>query len=149
LGTLHIGHIGSAINISIPYFLQVLNHEMPYLKTTLFEGTSKELATTLIDRKIDIIFCREITFVENIQSVKIYEEETVLVVAKDSKWKINPSTKLSSLKDVPFILFPREAGPGFREQIEKVCAQSDFFPQVIHESINSNTLLRLVEKDLG
>lgn len=148
-GTLHIGHIGSAINILIPDFLGVLNQKMPSIKTTLFEDTSNKLAFSLLDRKVDIIFCREVTFLGNIQSAKIYQEETIVAVAKNSRWKIGQSTDLSSLRNVPFILFPREAGHAFRSQIETACAQHHFFPQIIHESISSNSLLRLVEKDLG
>lgn len=148
-GTINIGCIGSAMSIIIPDLIQKISEDLPGIRTNLIEGTTHDLTNALVDRQIDIMFSRPIMKLANISSQVIYHESSVLVVAQNNKWAIDAHSKIADLANVPFILFPREAGLSFREQIIKICSQEGFYPKIMHESIHSNSLLRLVEKDLG
>jgi len=56
---------------------------------------------------------------------------------------------IKDFKNIPFILYPKRAGPFYRDQIVQVCTQKGFYPEIKYESIHSQTLLNLVEQDLG
>lgn len=148
-GLVNIGYIGSAMNAILPDLIRQIGIKLPKVKTNLVEETSQNLWNALIDRKVDVIFSRRVDENASILSHKTLEEPTVLAVSKDNQWSVGESSKVHDLKDVPFILFPRKAGPSFRDQIIRICSSHGFYPKITHESIYGNSILRLVEKDLG
>lgn len=147
-GSLRLGCIGSAVNIIVPSLMKAVKDELPGIKAVLSEATTQDLTKHLLDRQIDVALCRPVES-PKIRSRVVYSENVLVAVARDSKWSLGSESSVADLSDIPFILFPREAGYVFRDQIVNICMQRDFLPEVAFESIHANTLLRLVEQDLG
>lgn len=148
-GIVNIGCIGSSMSIIVPDLIERISAEMPEVRINLSEDTTQNLLNALADGKLDLVFCRPVEPNPKVASEVIYEESTCLVVSKSNKWLLNNNSKVTDLKEVPLILFPREAGTYFRDRIINVCSQHGFFPKITHESIHANTLFRFVEKDIG
>ncbi|QKZ20726.1 LysR family substrate-binding domain-containing protein [Streptomyces chartreusis] len=56
---------------------------------------------------------------------------------------------LHDLADSPFVLLPREAGPGLHDRITALCATAGFTPRVTQEAVEWQTVCALVEAGLG
>lgn len=148
-GTINIGCIGSAMVKVIPELMSQIGKVLPEIKTNIIEDTTQNLLNALSDGKIDLAFTRPHTRASNLIADSLYTESTVVAIAKNSRWSIDDMSIITDFKDVPFILYPREAGPAFRDQIVLFCSQNGFYPEIKHESIHAQSLLRLVEQDLG
>ena len=148
-GFLRIGCIGSAMAEIVPQLISQLSQEWPQVETHVIEDTTQNLLYMLIDGQIDVLFGRPHQQLANIASEVIFTDTSIVAVARANRWGIDTASKVEDLRGVPFILFPRSAGTFFRDQIVRTCAKYDFFPEIRHESLNSFSLLKLVEKGLG
>ena len=148
-GVVNIGCIGSAMTHILPNLIDQMNVQFPKVKTNIIETTTTDLLNQLQDGQIDILIGRPHKEHPSIHSERIYSDTTVLVCASKSKWNLSKSTKISELKDIPFIIYPRSAGSYFRDQLVSICGKHDFHPRIKHESINAYSILKLVEKDIG
>ena len=61
----------------------------------------------------------------------------------------NSNVSLRSLKNEPFILFPRILAPGLYDLIISLCQQAGFSPNVTQEAIQMQTIVSLVAGGLG
>ncbi|MTI38481.1 LysR family transcriptional regulator, partial [Fulvivirga lutimaris] len=148
-GVVNIGCIGSAMTQILPHLINEMGEQFPKVKTNIVETTTLNLLNQLLDGQIDIMIGRPHKEISNVHSEKIFTDSTLLVIANNSKWNINENSNVSELMDIPFIIFPRSAGTFFRDQIINICSYHGFSPQVMHESINAFSILKLVEKDIG
>lgn len=148
-GVVKIGCIGSAMTDILPNLLHEMGEQFPKVKTNIEEATTLNLLNQLLDGQIDIMIGRPHKEIAHVHSEKIFTDTTQLVTASNSKWNIDQNSKVSELKDIPFIIYPRIAGIFFRDQIISKCSHHGFSPLVKHESINAFTILKLVEKDIG
>ena len=53
------------------------------------------------------------------------------------------------LAEAPFVLLPREAGPGLYDRILALCAGAGFVPDVVQDAVEWQTVCALVETGLG
>lgn len=148
-GIVNIGCIGSAMTSIIPELVLEMSEHFPGVKTNLVESTTANLLNHLKDGQIDVLIGRPHTQLPNIHSEVVFTDSTQVVLAANSKWNIMEDSKISALQDIPFIIFPRSAGTYFRDRIISICSQYGFHPDVKHESINTTSILKLVEKDIG
>ncbi|MBO0323140.1 LysR family transcriptional regulator [Muricauda sp. CAU 1633] len=148
-GAITIGCIGSAMTHILPNLIHEMAGKFPKMKVNIVETTTLNLVNQLLDGQIDIMIGRPHKEMAHVHSENIFTDTTLLAIASNSKWNITESSKVSELKDVPFLLFPRAAGTFFRDEIISTCGRHGFSPQIQHESINAFSLLKLVEKDIG
>jgi DNA-binding transcriptional LysR family regulator len=57
--------------------------------------------------------------------------------------------KLKDFADEPFMSFCRNCAPGLYDRIITLCNRVGFSPKIIHESSQINSVVRLVESQLG
>ena len=148
-GVVNIGCIGSAMTEILPGLISEMSNQFPSLRTNIIESTTTSLLHQLQDGQIDLMIGRPHQEISTIHSEKVFEDSTTLVKATHSRWDLHNQSSLSALRDIPFIIYPRLAGPTFRDQLIKRCTDHGFHPVIRHESINAYSILRLVEKDIG
>ena len=148
-GVVNIGCSGSAMTHVLPNLLQAMDAQYPNVKTNLLETTTQNLLNQLLDGQIDMLLGRPHKAMAQVHSEKFFTDATVLVTSAHSKWLLDERSKVSALKAVPLLLFPRAAGTFFRDSIVSACGRQGFVPQIKHESIHAYSLLKLVEKDIG
>jgi DNA-binding transcriptional LysR family regulator len=56
---------------------------------------------------------------------------------------------IRELKDVPLIVYPRDAGIGLYWKVQELCAKAGFRPAVMHETREASTMVGLVAAGFG
>jgi DNA-binding transcriptional LysR family regulator len=148
-GEIHIGHASSSMQSVLPDILVRFRQQMPELKTHLLESTNSFEIEALLNREIDIGFAPNILVPDAIATKVIYEENFVVILPHNHPLNAEEFTDLSILSKENFILPPYEQGRGYLEVIDEMCQKYGFTPNVVHESGNSATVLRLVEAGIG
>jgi DNA-binding transcriptional LysR family regulator len=98
---------------------------------------------------IDIGFVRTPLNVEGLTCKQIYSESFSLVISENHPLVKANHVNLESLKHDPFIGFPKNCAPAMHDSVVSIFSKSGFFPEIIHESQQINSILRLVESNLG
>ncbi len=148
-GHINIGCIGSAMHNVLPGYLNKIQQKLPGIHTKIMESNSTDLLQRLQDGALDIVFCRPVPSSKTVVSKVVFNEKTVVAMAQNNQWGLHANSRAADFSDVPFILYPKEAGTEYRNQIMRIAAHHNFVPKVQHESLHASTILKLVEQDLG
>jgi DNA-binding transcriptional LysR family regulator len=149
LGRLRIGYVGAVMHSLLPYVLKELKSHYPGIGTILHEMDSETQLEALNKGKLDIGFIRTPMEVDQIESVPIIQETFSVIISSDHSLGKRDHIDLLELASEPFIGFPRECAPGMVDTINSICIHAGFSPNKIHESSQINTIIRLVESNLG
>ncbi|MDR3590883.1 MAG: LysR family transcriptional regulator [Negativicutes bacterium] len=148
-GRLRIGYVGAVMHSLLPEVLKELRSQYPDVSTLLSELGNEAQITALKNGQLDIGFIRTPLQVDTVVAVPICRETFSVIVSSDHRLGNQVSIQLSDLAAEPFICFSRDCAPGMVDQIVGICNQAGFSPNKIHESSQINTILRLVESNLG
>jgi DNA-binding transcriptional LysR family regulator len=148
MGQLVVGFVSSAPYNILPKILRTFRSSVPEVRLELHELTTNEQFRWLRESRIDVGFVRppiEDTF--NFET--IFQESLVVALPDTHLLANNSNVSLRSLKNEPFILFPRLLAPGLYDLIISLCQQAGFSPNVTQEAIQMQTIVSLVAGGLG
>jgi DNA-binding transcriptional LysR family regulator len=148
MGQLVVGFVSSAPYNILPNILRAFRSNVPQVRLELHELTTNEQFRCLRESRIDVGFVRppiEDTF--NFET--IFQESLVVALPDTHLLANNSNVSLRSLKNEPFILFPRLLAPGLYDLIISLCQQAGFSPNVTQEAIQMQTIVSLVAGGLG
>ncbi len=148
-GHIKIGHSSSAMHSIVPSILKHMKKTLPSMKVTLSEESNITIVEKLLNHEIDFGIGPNLIPPIEIEEVTMYKENFALVLPQN-----HPLTKIKfkNLKQVSkenFIIPPLKMGLGYVESILAMCHENGFVPNVLHESANSASVLRLVEAGMG
>ncbi|MGI8499994.1 MAG: LysR family transcriptional regulator [Hassallia sp.] len=148
MGQLVIGFVSSAPYNILPTILRAFRSSVPEVRLELHELTTNQQFRWLRESRIDVGFVRPP--VEDALNFEIIFQESLMVALPDTHELANHSNVcLRSLKNEPFILFPRLLAPGLYDLIISLCQQAGFSPNVTQEAIQMQTIVSLVAGGLG
>ncbi|MCT4306148.1 LysR family transcriptional regulator [Elizabethkingia anophelis] len=148
-GYLNIGFVGSVYDLINP-FIKNFNKTFPEISLNLMAYSTAEQIKMLENNELDITFVRgPLNTISNFESKKINEENFVLISSIETKIQINKINDFHKLKNENFIMFPREYGSVIYDQIIALCNMANLFPNIKHESLQLDTIIRMVENGLG
>lgn len=149
IGSLRIGHPGSALYSILPDTLAALERYFPEVTTSLAELAERELFEALLSHRVDFGLTREVNTDDRIASELLFSEPLALVVP-DSHW-LTPDTfsSLAQCRHEPFILCSLDASLNYGRMLMGLFEQSGYRPRKVYEANYGATVLRLVEKELG
>jgi DNA-binding transcriptional LysR family regulator len=148
LGQLTIGFVSSASHNVVPAILQAFRTLHPAVKLELREMTTNEQLQRLREGQIDIGFIRP-PVEDGINSEIVFREALILALPETHAMAKCDRVELRSLKDEPFILFPRALAPGLYDRIISFCQQAGFSPIAAQEAIQMQTIVSLVAASMG
>jgi LysR family transcriptional regulator, benzoate and cis,cis-muconate-responsive activator of ben and cat genes len=149
-GKIRIGYVGSAMHSILPKIITRLQKDFPDLHLELMEMPPVAQLQWLREGKIDLAFLRNPPDVDNERISKVVYSETFSLVLPLNHALSEKSFR--SLKDVAsdkFILIPRSANEIYFDSIVALCIADGFSPEIIHESAYADSIIRLVENNLG
>ncbi|MBP1992184.1 LysR substrate-binding domain-containing protein [Paenibacillus eucommiae] len=149
VGHIIIGFVDSAADGIMVDMLSLFRERFPNIQLTLREMTSAQQWQALHDGTIHIGFLRFIEPAKHIDFRALAKESLVAVLPKHHPLAELPALSVCSLKDEPFILFPRHFGAPFHDLIIGFCAQHGFYPNVMQEAVQMYTIVNLVAANLG
>jgi DNA-binding transcriptional LysR family regulator len=146
---LRIGYVGSALNTGLPEFISQLQKQFPTVQTYLSEMSTAKQMEALKENQLDICFSRSPEQNHFFLNKVIKEEPFSLVVPLNHLLTKKKVKALTDVKNEPFILPSKTDGEEYYSIIMNLCTEAGFEPRVVHESVNGNTVLKLVESGLG
>lgn len=116
--------------------------------------TLREMATSAIEQalrsgEIDVGFLRETRLGAPLQSEVFLTEPLVAVLPARHALAKAAALKLRSLRQEPFVFFPRRVGPAFYDAMLADCGHAGFAPRIVQEATQWQTVVAFVEAGMG
>lgn len=144
-GTLRIGFAASLALTLLPELLRSHRDRFPEVALDIREMTTAPQLTALREGTIDIGLLREPPSDDPDLSFRtVLTEPFVAVLPRSHPLAAQRTVDLAQLAAHPFVLLPREAGPGLYDRIAGLCA-----PRVVQHATEWQTVCALVETGLG
>lgn len=148
-GEITIGHVSSAMQSVIPAFLKKIQTTVPGLKIGLLEGTNRLIFNKINNRELDFGLVPNAASPASISSSVVYKENFILITPGSYKLNKKSFKSIKEYADANWILPPQTEGHGYNELLYRIFQNHGFIPNVVYESPNSSTVLRLVNAGLG
>ncbi|MFC5220885.1 LysR family transcriptional regulator [Streptomyces coerulescens] len=149
-GALRIGFAASLALTVLPGLLRTHREHYPDVHLDITEMTTAPQLAALHAETIDIGLLREPPADDPTLAFRtILTEPFVAVLPTNHPLAAHRTVPLHHLADAPFVLLPRDAGPGLHDRITTLCATAGFTPRVTQEAVEWQTVCALVEAGLG
>jgi DNA-binding transcriptional LysR family regulator len=148
-GEINIGHVSSAMHSVLPYFLKTITTSYPDLKIGLLENSCRLIFNKILDRELHFGIIPNEVAPDGFESALLYEENFVIVMPKNLKINLKKNSDLKTLAKVDWILPAKEDGHSYNDLLYRIFQKHGFTPNVVFQSPNASTNLRMVSEGLG
>lgn len=150
-GALRIGFTASsAFNAVVPSAIRAFRRAYADVHLTLEEANTTRLAAGLLEGSLDVAFLRPGAVGAERLQLRPYSEEPMVVALPESHPIANqPEVALATLKEDPFLLFPRSVGPTLYDTVVEACRQAGFEPAVGQLAPQIASVVNLVAAELA
>jgi DNA-binding transcriptional LysR family regulator len=121
----------------------------PNVELRLQEMSSAAQREALRKGNIDIGFIREAGKEEGLRCEEIVREKFVAVLSNQHPLARKEALKFRELEEEPFVHFPREVAPALYDKVNTVFAKGGFYPRIVQEAYEWQTIVGLVEANIG
>jgi DNA-binding transcriptional LysR family regulator len=148
-GDINIGHVSSAMQSVLPYFLKTVTTNHPHLNIGLMENSCGIIFSKILDRELHFGITPDEESPAGIESILLYKENFVIVTPKNMKVDFKGTAGLKAFAKADWILPAREDGHGYHDMLFRLFRKHGFTPKVVFQSPNAATNLRMVGEGLG
>jgi DNA-binding transcriptional LysR family regulator len=149
-GRLRVGFAASLALTVLPGLLGAHRHRFPGVELDIREMTTAPQLTALRDGRIDVGLLREPpATAQDLTFRTLLTEPLVAVLPVHHPLARHRTVPLTALAGHPFVLLPREAGPGLYDRITTACTTAGFTPRITQHAVEWQTVCGLVEAGLG
>jgi DNA-binding transcriptional LysR family regulator len=149
VGQIKIGYVGDFMHSILPDILSELKQEYPKIDTILLESDTESQISALRTGLIDIGFVRTPIEVKDIIIKPIYKETFSLILSKSHPLSSRKKIPLKELAEEPYIGFSPKCPPPLSKSVMNICHRAGFSPKVIHKALQINSIVKLVENNIG
>ncbi len=150
IGKLSIGFLGSATYAFLPELVRTFKAQRPGINLTLLELSPLQQEAALEQGLIDIGFTRTLTAEQSkIFSSRHLYDDPMMAVLPASRQVKTKRVRISDLAKESFVLFHREGAPPLFDTIIGMCNDAGFSPRVENEPNMMQTVLSLVQAEVG
>lgn len=148
-GRLRIGFAASLALTVLPGLLRSFGAECPDVVLDIREMTTAPQLEALLDGSIDVGLLREPPDSRELRFQTVAEERLVAVLPSSHPLVDRDPVPLAGLAGEPFVMLPREAGPGLYDRLVGVCEAAGFTPVLGQRAVEWQTVCALVGAGLG
>lgn len=148
-GRLKIGFVNSMLYRGLPSAVRRFEADYPNVEVVLKEMNTHEQAQAILRAQIDVGYAHWGTFPPEIAADTILSEPFLCCLPATHRLARRRRVDLAALAHEPFILFPRDAAPHYHDLIIAQCVSAGFSPQIRHEARLWQTVLTMVEFEMG
>ncbi|ACQ97545.1 LysR family transcriptional regulator [Burkholderia pseudomallei] len=148
-GRLKIGFVNSMLYRGLPSAVRRFEADYPNVEVVLKEMNTHEQAQAILRAQIDVGYAHWGTFPPEIAVDTILSEPFLCCLPATHRLARRRRVDLAALAHEPFILFPRDAAPHYHDLIIAQCVSAGFSPQIRHEARLWQTVLTMVEFEMG
>ena len=149
VGSLHIGFVGSAMLTNLPAIFRAYREAHPLVRLHLHESFTSKVIEGLQNGTLDAGLLRDGDPTEGLVASSIFSEPFVAVVPAHHGLRKERSISVASLKDEPFVYYPKSAGTRAFEKPLSLCEAHGFRPVIVQEASHWLSILRLIGAGLG
>jgi DNA-binding transcriptional LysR family regulator len=148
-GTLDVGFVSSAITLGVPERIQAFRRAYPAVYTRLHEGTTAQTVARLVRGEVDLGVVRDGEPAPGLRAATLATEGFVAVLPRAHRHAGRRRLGAAALRDEPFVLYPRAAGPLAHRRNLQPCADAGYAPRIVQEATNWVTVFHLVGVGAG
>jgi DNA-binding transcriptional LysR family regulator len=141
-GILRLGTTKTYARSYIPSFISKFMDSYPHIKIHLDEGSSLQMANSLLDFKNEIAIVAKIEENPQICFIPFCQEDIVPLVSPDYHLAKRESITMAELAKEPIIM--KEAGSGTRKALDDAFARKGIVPNILLETNNTDFIKQLV-----
>lgn len=149
IGHLALGFVASAAVAGLPELVRRFRARFPDVGLTLVEQTTAQQVEALLAGRIRAGLVRPPVAIRELELRLVAREPMVVALPSGHPLAQSGDVPLAALADQPFVLFPREQGPGLHDLIVAACAANGFSPAVVQEATQMQTIVGLVAAGMG
>jgi DNA-binding transcriptional LysR family regulator len=148
-GTLDVGFVSSAITLGVPERIQAFRERFPAVHTRLHEGQTARTVARLLRGEVDLGIVRDAEPGTDLTSATLATEGFVAVLPLGHPQAGARRLDAGTLRDEPFVLYPRSAGELAHRRNLQPCADAGYEPRIVQEATNWVTVFHLVSAGVG
>ncbi|NJP89616.1 LysR family transcriptional regulator [Nonomuraea sp. FMUSA5-5] len=153
-GRIRLGFAASLALTILPELLRTYRERFPRVQVEVHEMTTAPQLAALRERRIDVGLLREPPDKEPGLGFATVLREPFVAVLPTAHPLVAGSTsgrgvEVARLAGLPFVLLPREHGPGLYDRIVAVCQEAGFTPEVVQHAVEWQTVCALVGAGFG
>jgi DNA-binding transcriptional LysR family regulator len=151
-GDLRIGLTGSA---GLMPFLHRALHDFraayPRVRLALQEVPSLSQIEAVHKRELDLGILRRPPLRQGagVEFQLLCEDALVVAMHESNPIAAKRKVSIKRLREEAFISYPRAAGISLFQQVHELAVAADFYPNIVHETRDSSTIIGLVASGLG
>jgi DNA-binding transcriptional LysR family regulator len=149
IGSLTVAYMDFAINGPLPSIMRRFRRAAPEIEINLVHMWTARQREALLSGEIDLGFLIGAFSSPSIENMLVRREGLVAVLPESHPLAERTSLGLKDLRSEPFVLGAREFWGPYREQIDLLCQEAGFTPDVVQEAYNSDGIFGLVAAGLG
>jgi DNA-binding transcriptional LysR family regulator len=149
VGSLHIGYVGSGMLTNLPNVLRQYREAYPLVRLTLHESFTAKVMEGLENGTLDAGILRDGDPAEGLHVKTILSEPFVAVLPRTHPRAAQKSISAGSLRDEPFVYYPRSAGARAFEKPFTIFEEHGFRPKIVQEAAHWLTISRMVGAGFG
>lgn len=149
VGSLHIGFVGSGMLTTLPGIFRAYREAYPGVRLHLHESFTSQVVSGLENGMLDAGILRDGDPLDNMHRHTLFSEPYVAVLPASHPKAGCKRISAATLRDEPFVYYPRSAGSRAFEKPLTLCEEHGFRPQIVQEASHWLTILRLVGAGLG
>jgi DNA-binding transcriptional LysR family regulator len=146
-GVLRIGTTKAYARYFMPLMLTAFHGKYPNIKIELNEGSSHDMAHSLMEFKNEVAVIAKTDDIEELQYIPFSREEMVLIAAPDHPLTRQKTVRFKTLAQVPFIM--KDRGSGTRRLVDGLFEKNACMPDILMEVSNSEFIKELVNRGDG
>lgn len=142
--------------LSIAYYESLLStlrqfrESYPNVQLIIKEMPSSSQARAILSGEADIAFMRKLPIsAQNVQSRLLLDEEIVMALPADHPKAKEGRIDLRDFAGEDFVFTPQALGIGYHSQLIALCEAAGFYPRVVQEAAQIQTLIGLVACGFG
>lgn len=146
---MHLGFIGSGVLTTLPGIFRAYGQAYPGMRLHLYEPFTARVTGGLLNGTLDAGILRDGDPSDRLEVTTIYSEPFVAVLPATHPRALQKTISTASLRDEPFVYYPRHAGSRAYEKPLALCEEHGFRPQIVQEASHWLTILQLIGAGLG
>ncbi len=146
-GVLKLGTTKTYARTYMPIFITRFRQSYPHIKIHLNEGSSLEMANSLLDFQNEIAIIAKIEDNPQICYVPFCREDILVLMPPDHALAKKKSVTLAEIAEEPIII--KERGSGTRKALDEALAQKGIVPNISMETTNTDFIKQLVIRGAG
>ncbi len=146
-GVLRLGTTKTYARSYMPFFISRFRQAYPHIKIHLDEGSSLQMANSLLDFQNEIVIVAKVEDNHQIRFVPFCQEEIVVLLSPGHHLSKRKSITMTELSKEPIIM--KEEGSGTRKALDDAFAQKGLVPNILMETNNTDFIKQLVLRGDG